>query len=79
MDILANLAGGFVTAFEPLNLALMVLGCFLGLMIGAIPGLGSVNGVGRHHDSEERVRGRLDECSLLGGVVAQVAGQVLGA
>ncbi|MCB1885064.1 MAG: tripartite tricarboxylate transporter permease [Geminicoccaceae bacterium] len=45
MDILANLAGGFVTAFEPLNLALMVLGCFLGLMIGAIPGLGSVNGV----------------------------------
>lgn len=45
MDILAHLAGGFATAFEPLNLGLMVLGCFLGLMIGAIPGLGSVNGV----------------------------------
>ena len=45
MDILGHLAGGFVVAFEPLNLTLMVFGCFLGLMIGAIPGLGSVNGV----------------------------------
>ncbi len=45
MDILGHLAGGFAVAFEPLNLGLMVLGCFLGLMIGAIPGLGSVNGV----------------------------------
>ena len=45
MDILSHLASGFAVAFEPLNLALMLLGCFLGLMIGAIPGLGSVNGV----------------------------------
>ncbi len=36
---------GFAVAFEPLNLAMMMLGCLMGLFIGAIPGLGSVNGV----------------------------------
>ena len=32
-------------AFEPLNLGLIVAGVVLGLFIGAMPGLGSVNGV----------------------------------
>lgn len=44
-DILAQLWGGFAVAFEPINLMLIVLGCTVGLFIGAMPGLGSVNGV----------------------------------
>ncbi len=45
MDILSLLLNGFAIAFEPLNLALIILGCTVGLFIGAMPGLGSVNGV----------------------------------
>ena len=45
MEILSLLAAGFVIAFEPLNLFLVVLGVVVGLFIGAMPGLGSVNGV----------------------------------
>ena len=44
-DILIQLWGGFLVAFEPLNLMLIILGCTVGLFIGAMPGLGSVNGV----------------------------------
>jgi putative tricarboxylic transport membrane protein len=44
-DILSHLIGGFATTFEPLNLGLVVLGVTAGLFIGAMPGLGSVNGV----------------------------------
>ena len=45
MELLGHLADGFATAFEPLNLALVMLGCLVGLFVGAMPGLGSVNGV----------------------------------
>ena len=45
METLYLLASGFVIAFEPLNLGLIVLGVVVGLFIGAMPGLGSVNGV----------------------------------
>jgi putative tricarboxylic transport membrane protein len=45
MEVLNLLAGGFAIAFEPLNLALVVFGCAVGLFVGAMPGLGSVNGV----------------------------------
>jgi putative tricarboxylic transport membrane protein len=45
MEIFELLINGFVIAFEPLNLALIILGCAVGLFIGAMPGLGSVNGV----------------------------------
>ena len=44
-EILGLLATGFLIAFEPQNLMLIVGGCVLGLFIGAMPGLGSVNGV----------------------------------
>ena len=44
MDIIHHLYLGFAVAFEPLNLALIVMGCAVGLFIGAMPGLGSVNG-----------------------------------
>ncbi|MDE2791947.1 MAG: tripartite tricarboxylate transporter permease [Paracoccaceae bacterium] len=43
--ILISLAGGLLQAFEPLNLMMIVLGCTVGLFVGAMPGLGSVNGV----------------------------------
>ncbi len=43
--ILVALAGGLVEAFQPLNLMMILLGCTVGLFVGAMPGLGSVNGV----------------------------------
>lgn len=45
IEILGFLAEGFAIAFEPMNLLLILVGCTLGLFIGAMPGLGSVNGV----------------------------------
>ncbi len=45
MEILALLTGGLLEALEPLNLLLIILGVTLGLFIGMMPGLGSVNGV----------------------------------
>ncbi|MDD9921792.1 MAG: tripartite tricarboxylate transporter permease [Boseongicola sp.] len=45
MDILANLALGFSVALSPYTLFLAVIGCFLGTIIGALPGLGPSNGV----------------------------------
>ena len=44
-ELILHLADGFAEAFEPINFAMLVLGCFVGLLIGAMPGLGSVNGV----------------------------------
>lgn len=45
MDIIEPLIGGFLIAFTPMNLVVVVLGVMVGLFIGAMPGLGSVNGV----------------------------------
>lgn len=45
MEILASLAGGFAVALSPLHLSLLLLGSFAGTLIGAMPGLGPVNGV----------------------------------
>ena len=45
MDILSNLALGFSVALSPWTLMLAVLGCFVGTIIGALPGLGPSNGV----------------------------------
>lgn len=45
MEILGHLADGFIVALTPLNLTLLVAGCFAGTIIGALPGLGPVNGV----------------------------------
>ncbi len=45
METLVHLIDGFVIAFQPLNLALVIGGVVIGLFIGAMPGLGSVNGV----------------------------------
>jgi putative tricarboxylic transport membrane protein len=43
--ILDPLFAGILQSFEPLNLAMLILGCAIGLLVGALPGLGSVNGV----------------------------------
>ncbi|TPW26248.1 tripartite tricarboxylate transporter permease [Pararhizobium mangrovi] len=45
MDALAALSHGFLVALTFENLALAFLGCFLGTIIGALPGLGPSNGV----------------------------------
>ena len=45
MDLLANLAHGFAVALTFQNLLLALLGCFLGTIMGALPGLGPSNGV----------------------------------
>ncbi|CAG1012345.1 MAG: tripartite tricarboxylate transporter permease [Rhizobiaceae bacterium] len=45
MDIFSNLADGFAIALTWQNLALALIGCFLGTLIGALPGLGPTNGV----------------------------------
>ena len=45
MEIFSNLALGFDIAFSPFTLMLAVIGCFLGTIIGALPGLGPSNGV----------------------------------
>jgi len=45
MDVFSNLAMGFGVALSPETLMLSVIGCFLGTIIGALPGLGPSNGV----------------------------------
>ncbi len=45
MDVLSSLAFGFSVALTPFNLAMALVGCFLGTVIGALPGIGPVNGV----------------------------------
>ena len=45
MDILSNLAMGFGIALTPYTLMLALIGCFVGTIIGALPGLGPSNGV----------------------------------
>jgi len=45
MEILAALGQGILIALEPINLGLAIIGVIVGLFVGAMPGLGSVNGV----------------------------------
>ncbi len=45
MDTFGLLIDGFATSLLPLNLAIVVLGVAAGLFVGAMPGLGPVNGV----------------------------------
>ena len=44
-EILSGLSTGFAVALDPFNLMLVLIGCFLGTLIGALPGLGPINGV----------------------------------
>jgi putative tricarboxylic transport membrane protein len=45
MELLGHLADGFATSLSPFNLMIVIIGVTAGLFIGAMPGLGSVNGV----------------------------------
>ncbi|MGY6412408.1 MAG: tripartite tricarboxylate transporter permease [Alkalilacustris sp.] len=45
MEVLSLLAQGFGVSLLPLNIGIVIVGVTLGLFIGAMPGLGSVNGV----------------------------------
>ena len=45
MEILGHLLDGLAQASQPINQLLIVVGVTLGLFIGMMPGLGSVNGV----------------------------------
>lgn len=45
MDVLSLLTDGILAALSPANLFLTVIGVIIGLFVGAMPGLGSVNGV----------------------------------
>lgn len=45
MEMLSLLGEGFATSLSPFNLFIVVIGVTAGLFIGAMPGLGSVNGV----------------------------------
>ena len=45
MDVFSLLLDGFAVSLAPLNLFIVILGVTLGIFIGAMPGLGSVNGV----------------------------------
>lgn len=45
MEVLSSLGLGFSVALQPLHLMLLLFGCFAGTLIGAMPGLGPVNGV----------------------------------
>ena len=45
MELLNNLALGFQVALTPTTLSLAIIGCILGTVIGALPGLGPSNGV----------------------------------
>jgi putative tricarboxylic transport membrane protein len=45
MEALTGLAYGFTVALEPYNLAFLMLGVVLGLVVGVLPGLGGTSGV----------------------------------
>jgi len=45
MDVLSGLATGFDVALAPHNIAFVLIGCTAGTFIGALPGIGPVNGV----------------------------------
>jgi len=45
IDILTQLASGFVHCLTPLNMAMLVVGIVIGLLIGVLPGLTLVMGV----------------------------------
>jgi putative tricarboxylic transport membrane protein len=45
MDTLQHLVMGFGVALSPTNLLIAALGCFIGTIVGLLPGLGPINGV----------------------------------
>ena len=44
-EVLAGLSNGFGVALAPANLLYVLTGCFFGTLVGALPGIGPINGV----------------------------------
>lgn len=44
-EVIAGLYTGFGVALSPMNLLYVIVGCFSGTLIGALPGIGPINGV----------------------------------
>ncbi|WP_029912822.1 tripartite tricarboxylate transporter permease [Pelobacter seleniigenes] len=44
-DVFSNLSQGFAVALQPANFLYVVIGCLSGTLIGALPGIGPINGV----------------------------------
>ncbi len=44
-DILANLGAGFVNAFQPVNLLMVVVGLAIGILAGVLPGITMLNSI----------------------------------
>ena len=44
-EVFTGLATGFDVALAPFNIMLVLIGCFAGTLIGALPGIGPINGV----------------------------------
>ncbi|PCI86544.1 MAG: tripartite tricarboxylate transporter TctA [Hyphomicrobiales bacterium] len=44
-EVLSGLSTGFGVALLPFNIMLVLIGCFAGTLIGALPGIGPINGV----------------------------------
>lgn len=44
-EVFASLGTGFGVALAPFNIMLVLIGCFAGTLIGALPGIGPINGV----------------------------------
>ena len=44
-EVFAGLYQGFGVAFQPMNLFYVLIGCFTGTLMGALPGIGPINGV----------------------------------
>ena len=45
MDTWIYLSQGFAVAMTPENLLIALIGCFVGTIVGLLPGLGPINGV----------------------------------
>src|SRR5258708_20400824 len=45
VDVLGSVGGGCATGLEPVNVAFLLIGVPLGLIIGGLPGLGGTSGV----------------------------------
>src|SRR5437867_1386401 len=45
MEVFGQLAGGFATSLQPINMAMFFIAVVLGLVIGVLPGLGGTSGV----------------------------------
>lgn len=45
MDTWMYLSQGFAVALTPENLVIALIGCFVGTVVGLLPGLGPINGV----------------------------------